>query len=274
MIGALAFKLLEAWLLCAGVQLVLWLVAERTKNAGIVDIGWAACFTPIVAVFALTADAPRGSFVPIGLVVVAWSTRLAGYLVIRGAATGAEEGRYHDLRARWGLAASRKFFGFFQAQAALSAFLSTAFVVPFVATPWSGGGATALRVIGALVAMTGVVGEAVADAQLARWKREPANRGRVCDIGLWGWSRHPNYFFEWCVWIGYAIYGIAFAPWGLLALLGQAVIFGSIWGVTGIPPTEAQSLRSKGAKYRAYQQRVSKFVPLPPNKQRAMTQTR
>jgi steroid 5-alpha reductase family enzyme len=76
------------------------------------------------------------------------------------------------------------------------------------------------------------------------------------------------------VWIGYAIYGIAFAPAGLIAIVAQAVIFGSIWGVTGIPPTEAQSLRSKGAKYRAYQQRVSKFVPLPPNKQRAMTQTR
>jgi steroid 5-alpha reductase family enzyme len=76
------------------------------------------------------------------------------------------------------------------------------------------------------------------------------------------------------VWIGYAIYGLAFAPAGLLALLGQAVIFGSIWGVTGIPPTEAQSLRSKGAKYRAYQERVSKFVPLPPKKRGAMTQTR
>ena len=58
-------------------------------------------------------------------------------------------------------------------------------------------------VIGAVVGVTGVVGETIADAQLARWKREPANRGRVCDTGLWGWSRHPNYFFEWCVWIGY-----------------------------------------------------------------------
>jgi steroid 5-alpha reductase family enzyme len=273
-IGAVFWKLLEAWLLCAGVQLVLWLVAQRTKNAGIVDIGWAACFTPIVGVFAFTAEAPRSSFVPIGLVVVAWSTRLAGYLVMRGAATGAEEGRYHDLRSRWGLAASRRFFGFFQAQAALATLLTTAFVIPFVAAPSSGGGATALRIIGAIVAMGGVIGETVADAQLARWKREPANRGRVCDAGLWGWSRHPNYFFEWCVWIGYAIYGLAFAPWGVLALLGQAVIFGSIWGVTGIPPTEAQSLRSKGAKYRAYQERVSKFVPLPPKKRGAMTQTR
>ena len=73
-----------------------------------------------------------------------------------------------------------------------------------------------------------------------------------------------NYFFEWCVWIGYAVYGIAFAPWGLVALAPQAIILGSIFGVTGIPPTEAQALRSKGDAYRAYQARVSKFFPMPP----------
>jgi steroid 5-alpha reductase family enzyme len=273
-IADVAIKLLEAWALCAGVQAILWLIAERTKNAGIVDVGWAACFTLVVGLFALTSDAPRGGYLPIGVIVVAWSTRLAGYLVSRGAATGAEEGRYVELRARWGLAASRRFLGFFQAQAGLTAFLSTAFVVPFVAAPWPGAGGTALRALGAVVSIGGVVGESLADAQLARWKREPANRGRVCDAGLWGWSRHPNYFFEWCVWIGYAIYGIAFAPAGLIGLVGQAVIFASIWGVTGIPPTEAQSLRSKGAAYRAYQERVSKFVPLPPKQTRAATQGR
>ena len=72
-----------------------------------------------------------------------------------------------------------------------------------------------------------------------------------------------NYFFEWCVWIGYALYGLAFAPWGLVALAGQAIILGSIFGVTGIPPTEAQALRSKGDAYREYQQRVPRFIPRP-----------
>jgi steroid 5-alpha reductase family enzyme len=75
-----------------------------------------------------------------------------------------------------------------------------------------------------------------------------------------------NYFFEWCVWLGFAIYGLAFAPAGLVALVGQAIIFASIWGVTGIPPTEAQALRSKGEAYRDYQRRVSKFIPLPPKR--------
>ncbi len=66
------------------------------------------------------------------------------------------------------------------------------------------------------------------------------------------------------MWLGYAIYGIAFPPWGLAAIAGQAIIFASIWGVTGIPPTENQALRSKGEAYRDYQRRVSKFIPLPP----------
>jgi steroid 5-alpha reductase family enzyme len=261
MIGEIAFRILEVWLLCAIVQAVLWLVAERTKNAGIVDVGWAQSFTAVVLVFALQPLAPKAGWLPIAALVIAWSTRLTCYLVSRGAATGPEEGRYMELRRRWALRAPQRFFGFFQAQAALTAILSTAFVVPFVVAPWDGGW---LRAIGFSVSAVGIVGESIADAQLARWKRDPANVGKVCEVGLWRYSRHPNYFFEWCFWIGLAVYGIAFAPLGLLAFVGQGIILGSILGVTGIPPTENQALRSKGEAYRAYQKRVSKFVPMPP----------
>ena len=73
-----------------------------------------------------------------------------------------------------------------------------------------------------------------------------------------------NYFFEWCVWLGYAVVGFAYAPWGLIALAPQAIILASIFGVTGIPPTEKQALRSKGEAYRSYQARVSRFIPRPP----------
>ncbi|HEY6034967.1 MAG TPA: DUF1295 domain-containing protein [Kofleriaceae bacterium] len=260
MIGAVLVRLGEAWLVCAVLQLVLWFVQERTRNAGIVDVGWAASFTAVAALFGATAATSRASFLPIGLAVVAWSTRLAAYLVTRGAATGAEEGRYVTLRHRWALRASKRFFVFFQAQAALAALLSIAFVVPFVTEPWDNG---ALRVAGVTVAIGAVIGEALADAQLARWKRDPANRGRVCDVGLWSYSRHPNYFFEWCVWLGYAIYGLAFTG-GWIAFVGQGIILASIFGVTGIPPTERQAIQSKGEAYRQYQRRVSKFVPMPP----------
>jgi len=260
MIGSVLARLGEAWVLCAVIQLVLWLVQERTRNAGIVDVGWSASFTAVAGLFGVTAGASRASYLPIGIVVVLWSTRLACYLVARGAASGPEEGRYVALRQRWGLRASKRFFVFFQAQGALTALLASSFVVPFVAEPWDGG---VLRVFGVLIALTGVAGEAIADAQLARWKHDPANRGKVCDAGLWNYSRHPNYFFEWCVWIGYAVYGLAYHG-GWIALVPQAIILATLFGVTGIPPTERQAIQSKGEAYRQYQRRVSKFVPMPP----------
>jgi steroid 5-alpha reductase family enzyme len=260
MIESIAIRIAEATLLCAAIQALLWGIAQRTKNAGIVDVGWALSFTAIVALFGAQSHAPRDAYLPIGIIVVVWSTRLGCYLIDRGAIFGPEEGRYVELRRRWALAASRKFYVFFQLQAALTGILATAFVVPFLADPTDGG---VLRGLGASLSAIGVLGEAVADYQLARWKRDPGNRGKVCDVGLWGYSRHPNYFFEWMVWLGYAVYGLAF-PNGWIALFGQALIFATIWKVTGIPATEEQALRSKGELYRDYQRRVSKFVPLPP----------
>jgi steroid 5-alpha reductase family enzyme len=262
--GAILGRLAEAWAIAAAIQLTLWLVQQRTRNAGIVDVGWAGSFLPVVAWLAIRAEAPASAWGPIALVVALWSARLTAYLVARGAAHSPEEGRYVELRARWGARAGARFFVFFQAQAALVAVLSSAFVVPFLAAPdpdWAW-----LCTAGAAIAAVGIAGEATADAQLARWKRDPRHRGAVCAVGLWGYSRHPNYFFEWCVWIGYAVYGFAFAPWGLIALAGQAIIVASIFGVTGIPPTEAQAIRSKGDAYRDYQRRVSRFVPWPPKR--------
>lgn len=256
--------LLVAWALVAGFQLTLWLIAQRTRNAGIVDVGWAASFTIVIATFTLGATTPPAAYAPLAAVALAWSLRLTAHLVARGAATGPEEGRYLDLRTRWAPHAARSFFIFFQAQAALTAFLALSLVVPFVHAPhpslaW-------LRWLGAGVSLLGLLGESIADWQLSRFRRAHAGQKRVCDVGLWAYSRHPNYFFEWCVWIGYALYGLAFAPLGLLALSGQAVIVASIFGVTGIPPTEAQALRSRGDAYRAYQARVSRFLPLPPKR--------
>ena len=264
MTTTLLVRVAEAWSLAAALQLVLWLVQQRTKNAAIVDVGWALSFALVIALFAWRATSCLCGWGVIAAIVVAWSLRLSAYLLSRGAATGPEEGRYVDLRKRWAPHAARSFFVFFQAQAALTAVLSTAFVVPFVVEARDG--SAWLRALGGAIAIIGILGESVADAQLARFKKDPAHKGQVCDVGLWSWSRHPNYFFEWCVWIGYAVYGLAFAPWGLIAIVPQAIILGSIFGITGIPPTEKQAIRSKGDAYRDYQKRVSRFVPMPPKR--------
>ena len=245
-----------AWAVAATLQLVLWLISLRTRNAAIVDVGWAGSFTLVVVGFLLAGDAPLASSAPVAAMVALWSLRLAGYLLSRGAAIGAEEGRYVRLRKAWGARARQRFFVFFQAQALLVAVLSIAFALPFAAAPTG----DALRLAGGAVWLIGWIGETVADAQLAAWKRDPTRAGQVCDVGLWSVSRHPNYFFETLVWIGYALTSLAY-PGGWVALAAPAILLTSILRVTGIPATEAQALRTKGDAYARYQARVSAFVP-------------
>jgi steroid 5-alpha reductase family enzyme len=263
-LGDAAILLASAWGAAAALQLILWLVSLRTRNAGIVDVGWAGAFTICAAIFVAMRGAPLEQCGPLAIMVAAWSLRLTFYLIARGAAGArSEEGRYAELRKRWSPNADRAFFVFFQAQALLVGVLCIAIVLPFVA-PADG---AAFRVAGAAVFAIALAGEATADAQLRAFKRDPANKGKVCDVGLWSWSRHPNYFFECCIWIAYAIYALPCA-YAYLAWLGPAIIIGSIFGVTGISPTENQALRSKGDAYRAYQARVSRFIPLPPKRAR------
>jgi steroid 5-alpha reductase family enzyme len=119
--------------------------------------------------------------------------------------------------------------------------------------------------LGAAILFGGIAGEALADAQLKRFRSKVANKGRVCDIGLWRWSRHPNYFFEWFGWLAYPMIALSLSyPWGLAGLLAPVFMYWILVYVTGIPPLEAQMLRSRGENYRAYQLRTSKFFPLPP----------
>ena len=116
--------------------------------------------------------------------------------------------------------------------------------------------------LGALILLAGIAGEALADAQLKAFRTDPANKGRVCDVGLWRWSRHPNYFFEWFGWLAYPVIGIsprrpAFLSVGFAALLAPVFMYWILVYVTGIPPLEAQMLRSRGDRYRDYQSRTS-----------------
>jgi steroid 5-alpha reductase family enzyme len=259
--GHVALLLVLGWVIAAALQLVLWRISRRTQNAGIVDVGWAFGFTLVVAVFIVGGRAPFASWAPIALVVVGWSLRLGWHLTGRGAATGPEEGRYRELRQKWAANPDRAFLWFFQIQALLVGVLAIAFVIPFATLPVH----TAPRVIGLVLAVTGIVGETLADHQLAQFRANPANRGRVCDVGMWGASRHPNYFFEVLVWIGLAVYSTAY-PYGGLAFVAPAVVLLSIVRVTGIPATEAQAVRTRGDAYRAYQMRVSALVPWFPRK--------
>jgi steroid 5-alpha reductase family enzyme len=246
------------WLAAAALMTTLWLVQRRTRNAGIVDVAWALATGALGAAFAVSAD---GAW-PRGLVVAAlaavWGVRLGVHLWTR-VAREAEDGRYRQMRAEWGAAADRNLLVFFQVQA----LWAVLFALPMLAAagspvPWS-----VWDAIGVGLWLTGLCGETIADRQLAAFRAAPANRGRVCQTGLWRYSRHPNYFFEWLHWWSYVTLAVHAPLWWVpLAAVGAMGWF--ITRVTGIPPTEAQAVRSRGDAYRHYQRTTSAFVPWPP----------
>jgi steroid 5-alpha reductase family enzyme len=186
-----------------------------------------------------------------------WGGRLAWHLWQRVRLEG-EDGRYRYLRSHW-QGSQLKWFAFFQLQAGLVVLFS----VPFVIAAANGATRPGWLALAVAIWCASVGGEALADSQLARFRAHPANRGRTCDQGLWRYSRHPNYFFEWLHWFSYvALAAGAAAGWA--ALVGPVVMLVFLRFVSGIPFTEAQALRTRGEDYRAYQQRTSMLFPWPP----------
>ena len=248
--------------LCAAFAL-LYFVARRMDNYGIVDIAWSYAFGALATFYALLAPGWPVRRALIAAMAVMWSARLGTHLCIRVMGHHpVEDGRYVQLRKDWAGNFAAKMFGFFQMQAASVVLLAAAFLVAALNPAPA---LHALEIAGATLWLIAISGEALADAQLAAFKRNAANKGRVCDVGLWRYSRHPNYFFEWLIWVAYFVFALA-SPWGWVAIIGPASILYLLLRVTGIPMTEEQSLRSRGDAYRRYQQTTSAFVPWFPRK--------
>jgi steroid 5-alpha reductase family enzyme len=238
----------------------LWIVGLAIRNWSVVDPGWALCVVLCAAIYAATSGAPLlGPTLLATLCAGIWGLRHAWLLLSHRVIGQPEEGRYVQLRTKWGRGA---FFAFFQAQAVLAVLLSSPFLL---ATRTA---STALPLPALFVFLAGFLGEAVADAQLAAWKRDPSNRGRTCRRGLWAWSRHPNYFFEFVIWISFALMALGH-PLGWIAWTAPATILLLLLFVTGIPPAEQQALKSRGEDYLAYRRTTSAFVPLPPRRAKA-----
>jgi steroid 5-alpha reductase family enzyme len=236
----------------------LWLVQVRLKDASLVDAAWALGLGAMGAWIAASSGGLPARRALVGATAVLWSLRLAAHLYFDRVRGKPEDGRYAALRASWGANANRNFFLFFQAQAALVLILSSAYCAAAARTAPLG----PLDALAVLLFAVSLAGESAADRQLAAFRADPANRGRVCRAGLWGWSRHPNYFFEWLVWLSFA----AFSPLSPASWLAPALMLFFLLRVTGIPATEAQALKSRGDAYRLYQKEVSMFAPLPPRR--------
>ncbi|MDP3071185.1 MAG: DUF1295 domain-containing protein [Opitutaceae bacterium] len=236
----------------------LYVLARRIDNYGIVDIAWSYAFGALAAFYALAGQGWPIRRALIAALVAVWSARLGTHLFVRVVGHHpVEDSRYVQLRRDWAAVFHRKMFGFFQLQALSVIALGVAFLC---AAQNAAPALHPLETAGTALWLIAICGESLADAQLSAFKRNPANQGQVCAVGLWRLSRHPNYFFEWLIWVAYFVFALA-SPWGWLAIIGPAGILFLLLRVTGIPMAEAQSLRSKGDAYRRYQQTTSAFVP-------------
>jgi len=247
----------------SAVMIIVWIWAYRIKNAGVVDIFWAFNFTIIAAIIWLLAEGFQPRINLVCLLAGLWSLRLGIYLLIRvGSHLKEEEGRYKQLRQEWAPNPDAKFFAFFQMQAVSNVFLAIPFfIIALNPKPEL----SILEYIGAGLWFISIVGEGLSDFQLKQFKKDPANKGKVCQSGLWNYSRHPNYFFQLMIWISVLIFALA-SPYGYIAVVCPLAIGYLIFKVTGIPMTEEQALRSKGEAYKEYQRTTSVFVPLPKKK--------
>lgn len=239
------------------VMLALWILQMGIRDAGVVDVGWAGCLGGAAVFSALTGEGDPARRAIIGAMGGVWGVRLALHLLFDRVLKGPEDGRYQMMRERFGDRINPVLLGFFLAQAALVVVLSPPFVL---AAGDAAPGPGLLDWAGLAVWAVGLAGETAADRQLKAFKADPATRGKVCDVGLWRYSRHPNYFFEWLMWIGYAVVASG-AHLGWVAWTAPAFILLFVLKLTGIPPTEARALRSRGEAYRAYQRTTSAFVP-------------
>lgn len=239
--------------------LLAWPPLVRARREAHVDVMWALGIGILALVGAWRAEGWEPRRVVAAILPLLWAGRLATHLSRRLTRQGGD-GRYLAMREALG---SRHFWAmgpFFLVQGLLAAAL---------ALPWwsiASEPTPAWRTwewLGLALWLSAWIGETVADRQLDAWRREPANRGRACRAGLWSWSRHPNYFFDWLGWCGVAMLAWG-APAGWSGVAAAALLYLLVTRVSGIPFTERQALRTRGDDYRDYQKRVAAFFPRPP----------
>jgi len=255
----LPILLLGGWLISSMIMLLLWVYYLFSKEPSVVDIGWSAsigCATWWM--FFTVPSLGLRQWVLFGFVTF-WSLRLA-FLLIERIKKGQKDQRYNDLSMHWKSGLMWKYFIFFQAQAFSVALLVTPIALSFLAPniSWS-----LWDTIGTILFLIGMSGELIADKQMARFRSDSKNQKRVCNVGLWHYSRHPNYFFESVIWISYAVIAMNH-PQGFIGWISPITIIFCLLKITGIPPTEKRLLSSKGDAYRQYQQTTSMFIPMPP----------
>lgn len=235
-----------------------WLYQYRTEKAEIVDVCWTFLIGASGVYFAVTLDGDVIRRIFILSSSVCWSFRLGLHILRERLLSGHRDGRYQDLRQNWGSRHQQKFFIFFIVQAFLVAFLSSAhYSAARNLSPigW-------FDLIGIGFVIIALFGESISDRQLKEFKRDTNQRGMLCTIGLWRYSRHPNYFFEWLYWISFPFLSYTGSFW-MLSFFAPSCMYYLVRYVTGVVPMEARMKLKYGAMYTRYQNTTSEFFLLP-----------
>lgn len=239
-----------------------WLISLKARDASLIDLFWAALFALQAAFHLVLADPSGLRAVAVVILVTLWAIRLGAHLARRNLGKG-EDRRYAEMRAAGGAGwALRSLVTVFWLQALLAWVIGW----PVALTASAAGTPGVIGAIGLGVATLGLLIEALADHQLARFKADAKNRGRVMDRGLWRYSRHPNYFGDAVLWWGLWIVSLEVAgPWTVFAPLLMTVL---LLRVSGVPLLEGHLARTRPG-YEEYVRRTSAFVPWPPKAPRS-----
>ena len=237
-----------------------WAWQLKTENAGMVDPVWAYSLGAVAVLYGVlgTGDPVCRALSALGGLV--WGVRLGTHLWKRNYGKP-EDARYHRFREEWGDKAASKMFWFFQLQVVISMLLSIAFLVPSYRSSPAGAG---WLLVAIALWIVSVAGEGIADRQLKRFSADPANRDTVCRVGLWRYSRHPNYFFECVHWVAYIALSVG-TSWGWFTLLPPVLMAWLLLKLSGIPLLE-ESMAKRRAGYADYMRTTSALIPWPPRR--------
>mgnify|MGYP003341670172 FL=1 len=250
--------MLAAALAIAVLMVATWLLSLVLHNASIVDVAWGLGFVVVAWTVRLTAHGDPARQNLLTALVTIWGLRLALYLLWRNHGKG-EDFRYRAMRKQWGAR--------FPLVSLVTVFAlqGTLMWIVSLGVQTAQGRHTALGVlayIGIAVWLVGLSFEVIGDAQLARFKADTANAGKVMDRGLWRFTRHPNYFGDATMWWGIALIAVETGI-GALGILGAAVMNFFLVRISGVAMLE-KSLSKRKPEYAAYMQRTSAFIPRPP----------
>jgi steroid 5-alpha reductase family enzyme len=251
--------LVLAAMVLASVAALLWVLSLATEDVSTVDIMWGAAFAVVGWIHWSGAAEPTDRSVLLFAMSAIWGLRLAAHIGWRKRRAGrGEDRRYGAMRTRHGLKFRRfSLYLVFLFQAALIFIIA----LPIQFGAWEAAPLNGWDFLGALLWGVGFCFEAVGDLQLARFAKDPKNAGAVMDRGLWAWTRHPNYFGDFCVWWG--IWLVAFGAgltWTIVSPILMSILLYQVSGKALLEKT----IGDRRPDYAEYARRTSGFFPLPP----------